>query len=458
MGKMNEKESKARVVLDRDREKECAGSLSRMFDELMECSIEKGRCRELFFTEGKCRLCVNQTLEELRAYALDYIHPEECMGFLDLFNKDRMREVVRNSGHPQLEFRCRRQEGGYTWLRILLMPEQGSFDTVLCYVVDLGAEDRESHLLKQIVDRYVYRNCDYLICLDSSRDSYTMFRRNEGADLFPSSVSGTYSQMVNQCISRYVVLEEREQVRQEMDLDHVLEILDLEGEHVFTCGVVDQNQEYFRKRFQYVYYDRPNHILLLMRTDITKEYKEQCRQKKRLREALWHARVDSLTGLYNAQAMQKEIRRLLKAPSCPPAALLFIDLDNFKSINDTMGHRSGDMVLCRVSELFRQTLRSKDLIGRAGGDEFIAFLTGVSPEESMECARRLCHGVESMTDPQFGRLSLSCSIGGAVCPQDGRDYDTLFLKADAAVYEAKHRGRNQCMFYGPNMNHSTRYL
>ncbi|KMW16685.1 sensor domain-containing diguanylate cyclase [Enterocloster citroniae] len=455
-GKLDERKPQNRMVLDAEREKEYAGSLSGIFDELVECNIATGQCRSIFFTKDKSCLCVNRTLEDFQAFAWERIHPEECGMFLGIFNKKRMEEAAGKGEHLYLEFRCLRKTGGYTWTRVLLIPEKHCRDIMLCYGIDLGQEDREVHVLKQIVDRYVYRNCDYLICLDASKDAYTLLRRNEGASLFPPDSSGSYSRMIGFFIDTYVVKEDRERVRKEMQMDHVLSVLDKEGEHTVSYGVTDSGKGYFRKRFQYVYYDRANHIVLLMRTDITKEYKEQCRQKERLRDALQHARVDSLTGLFNRQAIHREIGRFLNDPRHPRAVLLFMDLDNFKNVNDTMGHRSGDQVLCQVAELFRNTLRSSDLIGRVGGDEFVAFLTGVvSEEEGMECARRLCDAVGGITDPMLGPMKLSCSIGGAVCPRDGQDYDTLFVKADAAVYEAKHRGKNQCVFYMPGMDHST---
>lgn len=455
MKELDEKKSNARVILDKDREIECAASLSGIFDELMECSIDSGQCRGIFFTEGKPRLSVNRTLEELRAFALNHVHPEECMGFLNLFHIKHLKEAAGTGAHPRLDFRWGSREEGYTWLRILLVPDQTSRDAVLCYVAALGEEERESHLLKQIVDRYVYRNCDYLICLDAVRDTYTMFRRNEETRLFPPAAAGPYSRLSHLCMDRYVAPEDRERVRREMDLPHVLEVLDREGEHVVTFGVVEQNREYCRKRFQYVYYDKANCILLLMGTDVTKEYREQCRQKKRLMEALRHARVDALTGLYNGRALHREIDRILGDAGCLAAVLLFIDLDHFKYINDTMGHRNGDLALRQASEVLRQTLRAHDLVGRVGGDEFIALLTGITPDKGMECAARLCRAMERLEASRFGGLKLSCSIGAAVYPRDGIDYDTLFLKADTAVYEAKHRGRNQWVLYSPQMGHST---
>ena len=177
-----------------------------------------------------------------------------------------------------MEFRCLSQAGSCTWLKILLVPEKRRREILLCYVVDVGESNREVHLLKQIVDRYVYRNCDYLICLDTQEDAYTLFRRKEG-HLFAPEPSGSYSRMVGQCIDSHVASEDKDRVRKETEISHVLRALEKEGEHMVAYGVMDPVKGYQRKRFQYVYYDRTNHIVLLMGTDITREYEEQCRQK-----------------------------------------------------------------------------------------------------------------------------------------------------------------------------------
>lgn len=132
--------------------------------------------------------------------------------------------------------------------------------------------------------------------------------------------------------------------------------------------------------------------------------------------------------------------------------MFFIDLDNFKQVNDTLGHYQGDRVLRRVAEVFRETLGDAGVIGRVGGDEFVAFLGGIgTPGEAARWAGRLCGSVSGIGDLSVGELNISCSIGGAVSPEDGEDYNTLFVKADMAVYDAKARGKNRYAFYSQDL-------
>lgn len=439
-----------RVVLDPEREREYALPLSGLFDELLVCDLEDGTCRTIFYTEGKSRLSVNRNLEEFQIFAQRYVHPEECGKFQSFFRIKHMRELSAGGQAGRMVFRQKTPREEYIWVEAAAVPS-GEEGIMLCYVHDLGQEEQERYMLRQIVDRYVYRNCQWLICLDAERDAYDILQKNNQR-IIGDKITGCYSRGVRECLGQYVVPEDREMFLRRASLSHVLKVLEQEGEFSFTYGTNGPDGEYVRRQLTYVYYDKPSRKILLMCRDITREYTEQCRQKKRLNDALLHARIDSLTSLYNRQAMRSKISAMLEDHTSPAAVLLFIDLDNFKSVNDTLGHPCGDKVLSCVSRAFRQVLRSSDIIGRVGGDEFVAFLAGVSSqEEAGECAGRLCQAVSRIPDLEQMDLELSCSIGGSVCPRDGTDYETLLRKADMAVYEAKRRGKNRYVFYGPDI-------
>ena len=130
-------------------------------------------------------------------------------------------------------------------------------------------------------------------------------------------------------------------------------------------------------------------MILLVRTDVTDVYYENKQRSEALREALLLAERDSLTGILNYGALYERITRALEAGAT--AALLFIDLDNFKTVNDTMGHQAGDDLLRSVAQVLRNQLWEKDLCGRVGGDEFVVFLPELhSRDQAVYCARRLC--------------------------------------------------------------------
>ncbi|GAB3943699.1 diguanylate cyclase [Kribbella albertanoniae] len=163
------------------------------------------------------------------------------------------------------------------------------------------------------------------------------------------------------------------------------------------------------------------------------------------------ARTDPLTGLANAvfwhEIASKELVRAERTPS--PLGVLYLDLDHFKTVNDTHGHLAGDQVLKAVARELRDELRTDDLIGRLGGEEFAVLLPGTGPAETTAAAERIRRRIETVVvTVTTGRGhvpldQLTCSIGTATYPDAGLALDDLLLAADAATYAAKRSGRNR---------------
>ncbi|WP_375191622.1 GGDEF domain-containing protein [Marinobacter sp.] len=155
---------------------------------------------------------------------------------------------------------------------------------------------------------------------------------------------------------------------------------------------------------------------------------------------------DPLTGLYNrrelSRVMEEELERARRYQR--PMALLWIDFDHFKDINDTYGHAAGDSVLRSVSRLLERSVRSVDSIGRFGGEEFVIVLPEMDLEEARETAERLRKRVSSSAQPLGDGQSvpLTISVGIAVYPDHGVSVPALCAAADKAMYLAKDRGRN----------------
>ncbi len=174
-------------------------------------------------------------------------------------------------------------------------------------------------------------------------------------------------------------------------------------------------------------------------------------ERKLVDEEIRHASLhDPLTGLPNRAMLFEYAAHLLphnlRASQC--AAVLFLDLDRFKPINDTHGHEVGDMVLKEVSSRLSRSLRAEDLVIRMGGDEFVILLQDIGvPAYAAEVA---LHIIRKISEPyQVGELalSISTSIGISMFPRDGEDIDTLVNRADAAMYQAKQEGRDNFQFY-----------
>jgi diguanylate cyclase (GGDEF)-like protein/PAS domain S-box-containing protein len=167
------------------------------------------------------------------------------------------------------------------------------------------------------------------------------------------------------------------------------------------------------------------------------------------------AHFDSLTGLPNRLLLKDRTEQSIAASlrSKNQTAILFLDLDNFKNINDSLGHNFGDALLQAVSERLKNALRKSDTIARIGGDEFIILLSDIEGSDDVAMmARRLAESMREPFELQNRTQNITTSIGISLYPNDGSDYDTLIKNADTAMYRAKEVGRNTYQFFTQEMN------
>lgn len=170
---------------------------------------------------------------------------------------------------------------------------------------------------------------------------------------------------------------------------------------------------------------------------------------KRKREGLLHlAETDQLTGLYNKVTTERKIKEYFEENPDSQSLLFVLDIDNFKKINDTMGHAFGDEVLREIGQGLKQQFRASDIIGRAGGDEFIILLKHVTEERYIiREAKKLENFFNGLQVGTYTKYSVTSSIGCAIFGRDSNTFETLYKQADEALYKAKHRGKNQLAFY-----------
>ncbi len=153
--------------------------------------------------------------------------------------------------------------------------------------------------------------------------------------------------------------------------------------------------------------------------------------------------TDPMTGLLNKASSQEEIDILVKSNA---GALMMIDLDSFKPVNDIYGHDMGDKVLIKFAEIIRSAIRSTDLAGRMGGDEFIVFCKNILDEDVVaEKAQYINNQIVRVAKELMGddmSIPIGASIGCAFAPDEGKDFQTLFKKADKALYDVKQNGKH----------------
>ncbi len=183
--------------------------------------------------------------------------------------------------------------------------------------------------------------------------------------------------------------------------------------------------------------------------DLTLQHAAQ----KRIEELAYS---DVLTGLPNRLALSQRVDTAIQGARASDTgfAILFLDLDRFKIINDSLGHPFGDRVLQLVAERLQACLRQTDMLCRFGGDEFVIYLHGADAVVAENVARRILEDMLSPCLLDGMGFSIQCSIGLALYPQDGVSLDDLIKQADTAMYRVKERGRGSYGFYRPQMNAS----
>lgn len=165
------------------------------------------------------------------------------------------------------------------------------------------------------------------------------------------------------------------------------------------------------------------------------------------------ARFDELTGLPNRLNFRNEIQRMLSSTEGQVlSALLFVDLDQFKQVNDTLGHPCGDRLLCTVADRLREMLRPEDFVARFGGDEFVVFQHKIkSIEDAATLARRVVNRLSERYEIDHHLVEIGASIGIATTSSSGANVDVLLKNADMALYRAKGDGRGTFCFFREEM-------
>ena len=174
-----------------------------------------------------------------------------------------------------------------------------------------------------------------------------------------------------------------------------------------------------------------------------KDIDEEKREEQKLVTA---AKMDKMTMLYNRQTTMESINRILRDEPDNNHVLFMIDVDNFKTLNDTRGHQAGDEFLIDLASEIKHSFRETDIVGRIGGDEFFALMRNVPGDSiTLRKAQELLDTIQEVCE-DYTDLNLSSSIGISMYPQDGTTLEELYAQADGALYEAKRKGKNRYLF------------
>lgn len=205
---------------------------------------------------------------------------------------------------------------------------------------------------------------------------------------------------------------------------------------------------HFRYHMQAIEQDGDFSMLLTFVEDISEQYYASER-------IAFMAQYDHLTGLANRVLLSDRLNQAILAArrEQQQLAVLFLDLDNFKNINDSLGHNLGDAMLVQIAQRLTSTVRGSDTVARLGGDEFVIVLRDIeSAEAAAAVAAKLMECIVAPVVLESHILAVTGSIGLSLFPENGEDADTLIKNADAAMYHAKANSRNNFQFFTPDMN------
>ncbi|WP_022792387.1 bifunctional diguanylate cyclase/phosphodiesterase [Marinococcus halotolerans] len=184
-------------------------------------------------------------------------------------------------------------------------------------------------------------------------------------------------------------------------------------------------------------------------TGIVRDISERARQNERIQELIYR---DDLTRLPNRRMLNEHLTHILEQRSLENLAVLFVDLDRFKNVNDVYGHRIGDELLIIAAERMKKHLRETDFLARQSGDEFVIILPESTGYRAGNTAHSLVQVLNELIIIEKNELFISASIGISVFPEDGETAEDLLKHADTAMYKAKSSGANQYCFFTPDMN------
>lgn len=173
-------------------------------------------------------------------------------------------------------------------------------------------------------------------------------------------------------------------------------------------------------------------------------------------EIMNELQCDSLTGVYNKKTITEYAKKRLAEEKEKRIVIAILDVDHFKSVNDTFGHLYGDKVLARVGGRLKEIVGEDGVIGRIGGDEFMIVFNGLDDDQVLRgMLRAIRTQIKWEFAEDFENLSITCSIGASIFPVNGRDYESLFKKADCCLYIAKEKGRDRYVFFRDEMHRAS---
>lgn len=441
---INARESAAEKEIEELRER--VGQLEALTEEvpggMRRCACDKGQT--ILQVSNSFLKLVGYTRKELEER---FHHHFVEMVYLDdrLRIREEMEEQLLNGADLMLEYRLMRGDGQLLWIldqgKCVVSPKGEK--TFCCMLMDMTKQREERDRLRLSLEQYqiiLDQTTDIIFEWDISRDTIE-FSRNWYKKFGYEPICDLVSERIPQSPNLYPD-----------DIPSLLKIKKaiISGAPYFETElrIKDAMGRFIWNRVRLtVQYDKKNKPVkaegIIVDIDADKK------QKQLLLERAQH---DALTNLYNKAALEELVtRRMMESGTGKEQALLIIDVDHFKRVNDKYGHLCGDSLLSDVAGVLKSRFRSSDLVGRIGGDEFLVYLPEIANRtETTKRADAVLKALQ-MLRPEEAAQPITCSIGIAQFPQRAIDYYALYKCADLALYQMKAQGKNGFLFYDPTV-------
>ncbi|MFW5451620.1 MAG: EAL domain-containing protein [Methylophagaceae bacterium] len=328
------------------------------------------------------------------------------------------------------------------WLSLNPIPASNTDDIWVCVISDITAWKKAEEKLKSTSIELDTILENAMVGIAFIKDRVLLHVNSKFEELFTCdrvSIEGQSAECLYPSTAAFEQLGEQAYsvLKQGNSFEGQVQLIRQDGE-IFWCGVSSKA----------INPSNPDEGSIWLFEDVTKE-RESDEQLRRL------ANLDFLTGLPNRGVFHDRLGHAIHKANRNgnKLAVFFLDLDHFKTINDSLGHETGDSLLCEVANRLTQCVREGDTVARLGGDEFTIILEDI---RSVQYAAKVAEKIfEAMSEPyslEEIEVNVSPSIGISLYPADGRDVDILLRNADAAMYHAKDNGRNNFQFYSLEMN------
>ncbi|MEH7886567.1 EAL domain-containing protein [Bacillus sp. JJ1609] len=379
-------------------------------------------------------LLITSGIEKLYGYSSEEFYKDSTLWKKVIHPEDHHILTLRETGFAQGEsvtsiYRIIRPDGEVRWIQdrgIPVLDENGDFVDFTSVLFDITDRQESEGRYRSLVEM----SPDLIAVYSRGKLDYI---NGAGCKLFKA---GSPAELVGKPISNLIPAEVLSEIKtRELTID---ENFEEKLWFEFKATQVDGKEIDVEMSAMPILYEGRMAEQIVGR-DLTQ-------RKKAEKTIKYMAYYDVLTGLPNRNMVRKHLNAALKNGD-QELAVLFLDLDRFKIINDTKGHRVGDLLLKVVASRLKSAVQDKGLVSRQGGDEFIILLKGLNKAQVIEVAERILGEFSEGIDVENQEFFVTPSIGISMAPGDGQDEETLIKHADTAMYLAKERGKNNFQFY-----------